>query len=61
MQLKLIKHSFWTLLDPNTREVIVHLTFKKPGPIKVDYENLAPAVQSIIDRGIKLGLIEETT
>lgn len=50
-------NAFWSLVEPDTRELIVHLTFQNPGPVKVDYDNLPPHLKQIIDRGIQLGNI----
>ena len=50
-------NAFWSLVEPDTRELIVHLTFQNPGPVEVDYDGLPPHLKQIIDRGIQLGNI----
>ena len=50
-------NAFWSLVEPNTRELIVHLTFQKPGPVEVDYESLSNHLKTIIANGLKLGNI----
>jgi hypothetical protein len=52
-------NAFWSLLEPNTRAIIVHLTFQNPGPVYVDYDALDPHLQKIIDNGILLRNIIE--
>ena len=47
-------NAFWSLVEPETRNLIVHLTFQNPGPVEVDYDSLAPELQKIIDNGILL-------
>jgi hypothetical protein len=51
------KIAFWTLIDPVTGKMVVHLTFKDPGPKKIDYDSLSKKAQKIVDKGLAEGNI----
>ncbi len=51
-------NAFWSLLEPDTRKLIVHLTFQNPGPVEVDYDSLDPGLQKIIDNSLLLRSIQ---
>ena len=54
------KTAFWSLVDQDTRQLIAHLTFLKPGPVEVDYDNLMPSLQRVVDDGLAYGSIIRT-
>ena len=47
-------NAFWSLVEPVTRKLLVHLTFQNPGPVEVDYDSLEPQLQKIIDNSLYL-------
>ena len=47
-------NAFWSLGEPHTRKLLVHLTFQNPGPVEVDYDSLEPELQKIIDNSLYL-------
>jgi len=51
------KSPFWSLVDENTRTLLVHLTFQNPGPVEVDYENLKDHHKKVVQQGLALGYI----
>jgi hypothetical protein len=51
------KSAFWTLMEGN--KLIVHLTFKDPGPKTIDYAKLPKKLQKIVDQGLKRGNITQ--
>jgi len=48
------RSAFWSLVDPLTRKLIVHLTFQKPGPVEVDYKGLNKFCKQIVNAGLEL-------
>lgn len=55
------KSAFWSLVDPLTRKLIVHLTFQKPGPVFVNEDSLNPHCKQILDAGLSFGNIMQVT
>lgn len=49
--------AFWSLVDPITRKLIVHLTFQKPGPLKVNFDKLNAHCKQIVTAGLQHGNI----
>lgn len=54
------KTAFWSLVDQDTRQLIAHLTFLKPGPVEVDYDNLETSLKKVVDDGLAYGSIIRT-
>lgn len=54
------KTAFWSLVEQDTRQLLVHLTFLKPGPVEIDYDNLEPALKKVVDDGLAYGSIIRT-
>lgn len=54
------KTAFWSLVDQDTRQLLAHLTFLKPGPVEIDYDNLKPMLQKVVDDGLAFGSIIRT-
>ncbi len=60
MLIKLTERAaFWSLVNPTTRKLVVHLTFNDPGPKKINYKKLNVHCKQIIDAGLKYGNIIE--
>ncbi len=58
MLIKLTERAaFWSMVNPLTRELIVHLTFQDPGPKKINYKKLNKHCKYIVDAGLALGNI----
>lgn len=53
------KSPFWSLVEEQTRNLLVHLTFQNPGPVELDYENLSDEHKLIVRQGLTLGYIEQ--
>jgi len=53
------KSPFWSLVEEDTRNLLVHLTFQNPGPVELDYENLDDRHKLIVKQGLALGYIEQ--
>jgi hypothetical protein len=51
--------AFWSLVDPVSRKLIVHLTFQKPGPVEVDKSKLSKYSLQILNAGLQHGNIME--
>jgi hypothetical protein len=49
--------AFWSLVDPVTRKLIVHLTFQDPGPKEVNFERLNKYCKQILNAGLEHGNI----
>lgn len=49
--------AFWSLVDPITRKLIVHLTFQQPGPVKVNFDKLNKHCKQIVNAGLEYGNI----
>jgi hypothetical protein len=49
--------AFWSLVDPVSRKLIVHLTFQKPGPVEVDETKLSKYSLQILNAGLQHGNI----
>lgn len=49
--------AFWSLVDPITRKLIVHLTFQSPGPKEVNFEKLNAHCKQIVTAGLQHGNI----
>ncbi len=47
--------AFWSLVDPITRKLIVHLTFQDPGPKEVNFEKLNAHCKQIVTAGLQYG------
>jgi hypothetical protein len=52
--------AFWSLVDPITRKLIVHLTFQKPGPVEVNFNKLNKHCKQIVNAGLEYGNIMQT-
>lgn len=52
--------AFWSLVDPITRKLIVHLTFQTPGPVKVNFDKLNKHCKRILNAGLEYGNIMKT-
>jgi hypothetical protein len=53
------KSPFWSLVDENTRELLVHLTFQNPGPVELDYDSLKDHHKKVVAQGLSLRYIEQ--
>ena len=53
------KSPFWSLVEEDTRNLLVHLTFQNPGPVELDYEKLYDRHKLIVKQGLALGYIEQ--
>ena len=51
--------AFWSLVDPITRKLIVHLTFQDPGPKKVNFDKLGAHCKQIVNAGLQYGNITQ--
>lgn len=52
------KAAFWTLID--TKGVmLLHLTFKDPGPKEIDYDKFSKKHQKMIDRAVTEGVLTQ--
>jgi len=49
--------AFWSLVDPLSRKLIVHLTFQDPGPKKINAKGLNAQCKQILEAGLKMGNI----
>lgn len=49
--------AFWSLVDPVSRKLIVHLTFQDPGPKEVNYDKLDKYCKQILNAGLQHGNI----
>lgn len=49
--------AFWSLVDPISRKLIVHLTFQKPGPIEIDETKFSKYSKQILHAGLEHGNI----
>lgn len=49
--------AFWSLVDPITRKLIVHLTFQDPGPKEVHFDKLNKFCKQIVNAGLEFGNI----
>lgn len=49
--------AFWSLVDPVSRKLIVHLTFQKPGPVEVNEAKLSKYSLQILNAGLQHGNI----
>lgn len=52
--------AFWSLVDPISRKLIVHLTFQKPGPVEVNFDKLNKHCKQIVTAGLEYGNIMKT-
>lgn len=58
MFIKLTKRAaFWSLVDPVTSQLKVHLTFHQPGPVEIDYNSLNAHCKQIVKAGLSIGNI----
>lgn len=51
--------AFWSLVDPVSRKLIVHLTFQNPGPLEVNKSKLSKYSLQILNAGLQHGNIME--
>jgi hypothetical protein len=51
------KIAFWSLVEEG--KLILHLTFKDPGPKKINYEALSEESKKIVDKALENGHITQ--
>jgi hypothetical protein len=49
--------AFWSLVEEG--KLLLHLTFKDPGPKELDYDSLTKKSKKIVDKALKNGNITQ--
>ena len=53
------KIAFWSLVEEG--KLLLHLTFKDPGPKEIDYDSLSEESKQIVDSGLRKRHITQGT